>query len=95
MWIGIGLAGDEPPGNRTPSKKPAGEEEAFKIIGYQPSWAGGVDKIPYDKLTHINYSFILPNADGTFKDMPKPTMLTELVNLAHENNVKAGIAGIS
>ncbi|MGK0185972.1 MAG: Ca2+-binding EF-hand superfamily protein [Verrucomicrobiales bacterium] len=69
-----------------------GEKETFKVIGYQPSWAGDVDGIQYDKLTHINYSFILPKSDGTFKDMPNPAMLTKLVKLAHVNKVKVGIA---
>jgi chitinase len=67
-------------------------EGKFRVIGYQPSWARGVDKIQYDKLTHINYSFILPKADGTFKDMPKPAMLNKLVKLSHAKDVKVGIA---
>ena len=66
--------------------------EKFKVIGYQPSWAGSVDKIPYEKLTHINYSFILPKPDGTFKEMPKTDMLKNLVKAAHASDVKVGIA---
>ncbi|MGK0185907.1 MAG: GH18 family chitinase [Verrucomicrobiales bacterium] len=72
--------------------KSPGRDEAFKVIGYQPSWGGDVDGIQYDKLTHINYSFIFPKADGTFKDMPNPAMLAKLVKLAHVKNVKVGIA---
>ena len=83
LFLGVTMADEE----RKPSQK-----ETFKVIGYQPSWAKGVDSIMYDKLTHINYSFILPNSDGTFRDMPKPAMLTKLVELAHARNVKVGIA---
>ena len=34
----------------------------FKVIGYMPSWAGDVNTVQYNKLTHINYAFILPTA---------------------------------
>ncbi|WP_119395910.1 glycosyl hydrolase family 18 protein [Salinibius halmophilus] len=37
------------------------------VIAYQPSWAFNLNAIQWDKLTHINYSFALPDADGSLK----------------------------
>ena len=39
----------------------------FKSVGYMPSWAGSVNTIQYGKLTHINYAFVLPNANGSLQ----------------------------
>ncbi|AZZ98026.1 glycosyl hydrolase family 18 protein [Pseudoalteromonas sp. R3] len=64
----------------------------FKIVGYFPSWQGAVSDIQFDKLTHINYSFLLPNADGTLQPLENLSKMTALVNSAHANNVKVGIA---
>jgi GH18 family chitinase len=47
-----------------------------------------VDLIPFDKLTHINYAFLIPNADGTFQPLAKDWKLKALVQKAHENGVK-------
>jgi chitinase len=43
--------------------------------------------IPYDKLTEINYAFLIPNEDGSFAPL-NPWMPGELVRLAHQRNVK-------
>lgn len=64
----------------------------FKVVGYTAAWSGGVEDIQYDKLTHINYAFVQPNADGTLKAVPKPERLKKLVRLAHAKGVKVGIA---
>jgi chitinase len=64
----------------------------FKSVGYLPSWAGSVDSVQYNKLTHINYAFVLPNANGTLQAVPDPAKLRSLVSLAHQNNVKVGLA---
>lgn len=74
-----------------------------EVIGYYPSWKWNSRnnlvspaRIPYDKLTIINYAFFVPSRDGTIsgKDSvgdalylrcsPSPT----IVNLAHEHRVK-------
>ena len=44
----------------------------FKSVGYMPSWAGSVNAVQYNKLTHINYSFVLPNANGTLQAVAEP-----------------------
>ncbi len=44
--------------------------------------------IPYDKLTHINYAFLIPNEDGTFVPILNAYMVEELIQLSHQNGVK-------
>ncbi|SDF36936.1 Chitinase, GH18 family [Lentzea fradiae] len=64
----------------------------FKSVGYMPSWSGNVSSIQYTKLTHINYSFVLPNSNGTLQGVPDPGKLQQLVSLGHQNGVKVSIA---
>ena len=64
----------------------------FKVIGYMPSWAGDVNTVQYSKLTHINYAFLLPNADGSIQGIDNPTKLQSLVANAHANGVKVMIS---
>ena len=64
----------------------------FRSIGYMPSWSGSVDSIQYGKLTHVNYAFVLPNANGSLQAVDNPGKLSSLVSLAHGNNVKVSIS---
>ncbi|WP_305789378.1 glycosyl hydrolase family 18 protein [Symbioplanes lichenis] len=64
----------------------------FKSVGYMPSWAGSVTSIQYSKLTHINYAFALPNANGTLQPIENTSKLSQLVSLGHQNNVKISLA---
>jgi GH18 family chitinase len=64
----------------------------FKSVGYMPSWSGSVTSIQYTKLTHINYSFALPNANGTLRPIENTAKLQQLVTLGHQNNVKVSLA---
>ncbi|MEU4423311.1 glycosyl hydrolase family 18 protein [Actinoplanes sp. NPDC024001] len=64
----------------------------FKSVGYLPSWAGSVTSVQYSKLTHINYSFALPNANGTLQPIENTAKLQQLVTLGHQNNVKISLA---
>ena len=72
----------------------AGESQAaFKVIGYFPTWQGDVNTIPYNKLTHINYSFVLPRADGSLAPLDGGGgRLTLLVQKAKAANVKVLIS---
>ncbi|MEH1165032.1 glycosyl hydrolase family 18 protein [Micromonospora sp. CPCC 205539] len=63
----------------------------FKSVGYMPSWAGNINTIQYNKLTHINYAFILPNSDGSLQGVDGGR-LSSLVSQGHANNVKVSIA---
>jgi GH18 family chitinase len=64
----------------------------FKVIGYMPSWAGDVNTVQYNKLTHINYAFILPTSTGGLYGNDNPGKLQALVSRAHANNVKVMIS---
>jgi chitinase len=64
----------------------------FKSIGYQPSWAGDVNALPYSKMTHVNYSFLGYNTDGSLKAIDNAAKLQSLVSLGHQNGVKVFIA---
>ena len=64
----------------------------FRSVGYMPSWSGSVNSIQYGKLTHINYSFALPNANGTLRPIDNTAKLQSLVSLGHSNNVRVLLA---
>ena len=61
------------------------------FIGYYPDYgkrrkpAYPVDKIPYEKLTHVLWSFITPNTDGSLRGdaADDPSALDSMVTLAH------------
>lgn len=60
----------------------------FRIVGYMPAWQGSVDEIAFTRLTHVNYAFALPTADGglqPIEDLPK---LRTLVARGHEHGVR-------
>ena len=66
------------------------------FIGYYPDWgkwhkpAYTVDKVPYNKLTHVLWSFITPNTDGTLHGdaADDPSALDSMVTLAHAAGTK-------
>jgi len=60
----------------------------FRIVGYFPSWSGDPAEIQYQALTHINYAFLTPVADGSYQLIPRPEKLDGLVALAHARGVK-------
>ena len=64
----------------------------FKSVGYMPSWAGSATAIQYNKLTHINYAFVLPNSNGSLQALDNPAKLQQIVSLGHQNNVRVSIA---
>jgi chitinase len=70
----------------TPSPTPV-PATPFRIIGYVTEDAIP-ELIPYDKLTHINYAFVIPNADGTFHDVNNPWKLKSIVEKAHAQDVQ-------
>ncbi len=58
----------------------------FRVLAYVTE-----DTIPeliaYEKLTHINYAFLLPRADGTFRDVTNPWKLKKIIEMAHQRDV--------
>ena len=66
------------------------------FIGYYPDWgkwhkpAYTVDKVPYEKLTHVLWSFITPDTDGSLRGdaADDPSALDEMVALGHAAGTK-------
>jgi len=65
---------------------------SFRIIGYTPEWDTVVNEIQFDKLTHINYAFLLPKPDGYFEDLEHPEKLKEIVSEGHAHGVQVLIS---
>lgn len=76
----------------TPTEIP---EEPFRIIAYVTDGYPVIKLIPFSQLTHINYAFVIPNADGSLAPLANGWKLKELVRFAHANGVKvlASIGG--
>jgi GH18 family chitinase len=64
---------------------------SFRVIAYATE-AIVVDLIPFDRLTHINYAFLIPNDDGSFANLNNPWKLTKIVKQAHSQGVKVFIS---
>jgi chitinase len=61
-------------------------------VGYVPSWAGDANSIQYDKLTHINYSFAIPQYNGSIMAVENGAKLQTIVSRAHAAGCKVLIA---
>jgi GH18 family chitinase len=72
-----------------PSPTPA--PRLFRVIGYLTE-SGIPETVPYERLTHINYAFLLPAKDGSFQPFANSWKLGNLVNLAHAKGVKVLIS---
>jgi GH18 family chitinase len=69
-----------------PSMTVTTDQSKFRIIAYATD--GIIESlIPYDKLTHINYSFLTPKSDGTFNQINNGWKLQQIVQNAHAHNV--------
>jgi chitinase len=73
------------------SSSPTPDERSFRIVAYATD-AIITELIPYQQLTHINYSFLLPNTDGTFAPLNNAAKLETIVENAHKQNVQVSIA---
>ncbi len=76
-----------PTDTSTPVSSPSPLPRPFRVIAYATD-AAIPALIPYDKLTHINYAFLIPNDDGTFAPIINTFMVGELLRQAHENKIK-------
>lgn len=74
----------------TPTETPM-PETPFRVIAYV---TGAVvpEVIPYDKLTHLNYAFLIPNDDGTFAPLTNLWKLQKIVADAHAADVQVLIS---
>ena len=66
--------------------------KTFCIIGYAADWEGALNPAQLPHLTHINYAFLLPNADGSVNGIANPWILEDIVRQAHAKNVKVLIS---
>lgn len=74
-----------------PTATPVPASAPFRIVAY--TTAGIIeDLIPYDKLTHINYSFLTPKANGTFNSIANGWQLKKIGAIAHQRDVKVLIS---
>ncbi len=72
-------------------KTPTPAPQDFRIVAYVTD-AIVESVIPYDKLTHINYSFLTPKADGTFNPVSNAWKLQRIAKNAHARGVKVLIS---
>lgn len=63
----------------------------FRVIGYTTE-ASIPELIPYEQLTHINYAFLIPNADGTVILPTNLWKIEKITGQAHEQHVKVLIS---
>ena len=73
-----------------PLSQPA--EPAFRVIGYVSDTGALASEEQLRQLTHVNYAFALPRADGTLFDIANPWKLTGYVETAHEHGVRVLIS---
>ena len=66
-------------------------EATFRVIAYVTA---GItpETIPYDRLTHINYAFLIPNSDGTFAPFANGWKLKNIASQAHAADVQVLIS---
>lgn len=70
----------------TPPSSPS-----FRIIAYVTE-AAIPEQIPYDKLTHINYAFLIPQKDGSLQPLINAWKLKAIVQQAHAHSTRVLIS---
>jgi GH18 family chitinase len=86
------ITSTEMPPSPEPTVVPSPSTAApFIILAYATD-AIIANLIPYDKLTHINYSFLTPKDDGTFNPINNGWKLKQIVGTAHQHDVKVSIS---
>jgi GH18 family chitinase len=75
----------------SPSPTPIARTQPFKVVGYVTP-AANIDAIDFSLLTHINYSFLIPRANGTTRPFGAPNHLRRVVAEAKKHDVKVLIA---
>jgi len=82
-------AASTPSGSPHPS--PLVRTEPFKVVGYVTP-AANIEAIDFSLLTHINYAFLIPRANGTTRPFGAPNHLRAVVAEAKKHGVKVLIA---
>ena len=83
---------EEPPVVKPPV--PYVPDKSFKIVAYfyygrDPE---SVEMAKYKMMTHLNYAFLYPNADGSLQALPQPTRFQTVMTRARQNGVKTAIS---
>ncbi|HEY0711276.1 MAG TPA: glycosyl hydrolase family 18 protein [Polyangia bacterium] len=72
--------------------KPAKRPDGFKVVGYFASWSGGVEHVQWNRLTHVNFAFVVPTREGGLKPVGGLTHLPALVKAGKAHKVPVSIA---
>lgn len=69
-------------------------DNGFKAVAYYPNWYGDyTSSMQWDKLTHVNYAFALPNRNGTVDSVAGSAwVINSLIVAAHAHDVKVNVA---
>jgi chitinase len=59
----------------------------FRIIGYVTDTGAQISDEQLAQLTHVNYAFALPRADGSLDELANPWKLQDYVERAHARDV--------
>ncbi len=78
-------------GGCLPQKASPASSAQFRVLAYVTEDIVP-ELIPYDKLTHINYSFILPRVDGSIRDVYNPWKLKKIVEMGRAHGVSVFVA---
>jgi chitinase len=65
------------------------------VMAFYPSWKVGqmpVASVPWEKLTHVNYSFATPEEDGELNTSDIDAQIDNVVTTAHAKGVKVYIS---
>jgi GH18 family chitinase len=80
-----------PTSTLVPTETPMPQSSTFRVIAYVTA-SITPETIPYDRLTHINYAFLIPNPDGTFIPFANGWKLKNIVVQAHAADVQVLIS---
>jgi chitinase len=84
---GCGSAGVAPD-----ASEPTAAVEPFRVIGYVTDTGPIASEDQLRQLTHINYAFALPQADGTLHSIANPWKLESYVETAHAHGARVLIS---
>jgi GH18 family chitinase len=73
------------------SPSPFARTQPFKVVAYVTP-ATRIDTVDFSKLTHINYAFLIPRANGGIRPFRAPNHLRKVVEQAKSHGVKVLIA---